>query len=516
MKKLLLLIILAVGINFIAAQQYLLNENFDGTAFPPSGWVSNGAVRTSSQYHSSPYSVQITSNPSAPFYLQTPLLSYPHFLQFYIGKFTAQVTFSIEISKDETNWQEIFSANARQGWNLHSIDLSSYTNIYVRILNVDAQRNKSMHVDDVTVTQRVPSITLSSSSPSTDRTEITPNDSSVLIYRFTLTASNSAAALNQLTFTTSGTYIPADVRNFKLWYNSINTLSGARQIGTITTSLGTGTHTFSSINYPLGINSHGYFFITLDASSTIVDNHTIYVNALTPSNLTFASGTATGTAYDGDAGIFKNGQLPVELSSLTAAFTQISNANMYVSLQWTTQSETGLAGYYIYRGTNNDLSAAEQIPSLIAPANSSHETSYEFIDREIQNYTTYYYWLQSMEMDGSSDFHGPVSVSVNGGDNNHTPNSIMDTKLLNAYPNPFFPNTTLCYTLKERGQAKIEIYNVRGQLIRSFMPAPQDKGYYQIVWDGKDLNGTQASSGVYYVRMTCGKYVSSQRIVLMK
>jgi len=210
------------------------------------------------------------------------------------------------------------------------------------------------------------------------------------------------------------------------------------------------------------------------------------------------------------------GTLPVELTSFTADFTQSTTGDMYVSIKWTTQSETALAGYYIYRGTTNDLSAAEKIPSLIAPVNSSHGASYEFIDREIQSGTTYYYWLQSIEMDGSSDFHGPVSVTVNEGGNITPPAIITETRLLNAYPNPFNPTTTLCYTLKERGQAKIEIYNVRGQLIRSFMPAPQDKGYYQIIWDGKDLNGTQASSGVYYVRMTCGKYVSSQRIVLMK
>jgi len=212
----------------------------------------------------------------------------------------------------------------------------------------------------------------------------------------------------------------------------------------------------------------------------------------------------------------QNPNLPVELTSFTADFTQSTTGDMYVSIKWTTQSETALAGYYLYRGTTNDLSAAEQITLLIVPANLSHGASYEFIDREIQSGTTYYYWLQSMEMNGSSDFHGPVSVTVNEGGNITPPAIITETRLLNAYPNPFNPTTTLCYTLKERGQAKIEIYNVRGQLIRSFMPAPQDKGYYQIIWDGKDLNGTQASSGVYYVRMACGKYVSSQRIVLMK
>jgi len=151
-------------------------------------------------------------------------------------------------------------------------------------------------------------------------------------------------------------------------------------------------------------------------------------------------------------GVYKIGPsdnpLPVYLSSFTAEFVNNFSGNMYVSIKWTTQSETNLHGYYIYRGTTNVLDTAEQIPSLIPPANSSDGASYEFIDREIQSGTTYYYWLQSLDMDGSSDFYGPERVFVNGGDNNHTPVFVKETKLLNAYPNPFYPNTTLCYTLK--------------------------------------------------------------------
>jgi len=171
----------------------------------------------------------------------------------------------------------------------------------------------------------------------------------------------------------------------------------------------------------------------------------------------------------------------------------------------------------LFRNENNRLYDAIKINYDLIPANnSSSVTNYEFQDKEVEH-GNWYYWLQSMELDGSSYFYGPLNVFVNENGHNITPPIIPEeTKLLNSYPNPFKSITNLSYTLKERGQPMFEIYNVRGQLIRTFLPAPQDKGYYQIVWDGKDLNGTQASSGVYYVRMTCGKYVSSQRLVLMK
>jgi hypothetical protein len=206
------------------------------------------------------------------------------------------------------------------------------------------------------------------------------------------------------------------------------------------------------------------------------------------------------------------GFVPVELTSFTAVLT----SDLYVSLHWTTQSESGLAGYYIYRGTNGTLAEAERINALIAPTNTSSEANYEFTDTDVVSGNTYYYWLQNMDLNGSSGFHGPISVVVNGGGSITPPAIITRTELLNAYPNPFTPNTTLRYMLKEKGQVRIDIYNIRGQVIRSFVTDHATKGYYQIHWDGTDLNGNAVSSGVYYSRMTCGSYTGSEKLVLIK
>jgi trimeric autotransporter adhesin len=205
--------------------------------------------------------------------------------------------------------------------------------------------------------------------------------------------------------------------------------------------------------------------------------------------------------------------LPVELSSFTAVLT----SQLFVQLNWTTQTESGLAGYYIYRNTSNNLQEAEQISMLIAPTNTSSEANYQFTDAEVASGNTYYYWLQNLEMNGSSGFHGPISVFVNDDGGNITPPSIItETRLLNAYPNPFQKDTIMRYTVKEKGLARIEIFNVRGQLIRSFTTNHTGKDYKQIHWDGTDLNGNLVSSGVYYTKMTFGNYTASQKIVLMK
>ncbi|HOD17440.1 MAG TPA: FlgD immunoglobulin-like domain containing protein [Candidatus Cloacimonadota bacterium] len=204
--------------------------------------------------------------------------------------------------------------------------------------------------------------------------------------------------------------------------------------------------------------------------------------------------------------------LSVELTSFTAALTE----ELFVNIQWKTQSESGLVGYYIYRGTTDNLETAERIPALINPANSSTEHNYEFIDRELQKGKTYYYWLQCLELNGFSDFHGPISVKVIGNGDIIPPANISETKLLKAYPNPFIHRVTLSYTLQKCSQVKLDIYNVKGQLIQSFSPGEEDKGYHQIFWDGTDLKGVKVSSDIYYLRMICEKYIFWEKLVILK
>ncbi len=203
--------------------------------------------------------------------------------------------------------------------------------------------------------------------------------------------------------------------------------------------------------------------------------------------------------------------LPVELSSFSAVVT----ADYFVMLHWTTQSETNVQGYYIYKSTANSLAGALQIPSLITATNTSQEASYSFLDQDVSN-GTYYYWLQNLDLDGNFDFHGPVSVVVNNEEQDTPPLIPTVTQLLDAYPNPFTPQTRIGYTMKAAGQARIDIYNNKGQLIRSFDQNHGKAGYFNVIWDGRDANGKPVSSGIYCYRMTSGKYTSSKKVVLMK
>jgi hypothetical protein len=81
------------------------------------------------------------------------------------------------------------------------------------------------------------------------------------------------------------------------------------------------------------------------------------------------------------------------------------------------------------------------------------------------------------------------------------PIQISDFKNQNikCYPNPFFSKTKISYQQSSPAKIKISVYNIAGQLVKILANAEQDAGSYMVLWDGRDDNGHQMSSGIYFI-----------------
>ncbi len=77
------------------------------------------------------------------------------------------------------------------------------------------------------------------------------------------------------------------------------------------------------------------------------------------------------------------------------------------------------------------------------------------------------------------------------------------------YPNPFNPTTDITIVLPEQSEWKLDIYNVAGQLIRTF--SGYDIGEVTVTWDAAGV-----ASGIYFYKATAGQYTDSKKMVLMK
>lgn len=119
------------------------------------------------------------------------------------------------------------------------------------------------------------------------------------------------------------------------------------------------------------------------------------------------------------------------------------------------------------------------------------------------------------DMDGSATYTNSILVTVGPG-GEEIPEVIRFTSLKNAYPNPFNPTITIAYDIASPGHVSMEVYNTRGQKIRTLVSEVQDASSYQVRWDGRDANGRAVASGNYLVKMRTKGYDTTRKITLMK
>jgi len=88
--------------------------------------------------------------------------------------------------------------------------------------------------------------------------------------------------------------------------------------------------------------------------------------------------------------------------------------------------------------------------------------------------------------------------------------------LLQNFPNPFNPETTLKYNLAEGANVSLRIYNIVGQVVRTLVAERQAAGRYQVKWNGTDDRGAAVSSGIYFYELSAGKFRDANRLMLLK
>ncbi|MEA1973809.1 MAG: T9SS type A sorting domain-containing protein, partial [Candidatus Cloacimonadota bacterium] len=84
------------------------------------------------------------------------------------------------------------------------------------------------------------------------------------------------------------------------------------------------------------------------------------------------------------------------------------------------------------------------------------------------------------------------------------------------YPNPFNPKTTILFSNSQTENVRIDVFNIRGQLVNKLINQQFTKGNHSIVWDGEDDSSNEVSSGVYFVRFKSDSNVSLNKIMLLK
>lgn len=83
-------------------------------------------------------------------------------------------------------------------------------------------------------------------------------------------------------------------------------------------------------------------------------------------------------------------------------------------------------------------------------------------------------------------------------------------------PNPFNPVTTIHFSLPERADVSLRVYDVTGRLVTELRSAEYPSGDHQVVWRGKNSSGEPVASGVYFYVLDAGEHSSSRKMVLLR
>ena len=230
--------------------------------------------------------------------------------------------------------------------------LPSVSNLQIRITLQCNSANESWIIDDVIITgtaTATPSIaisngTIAAGSPNNGQTN-------VVLQRYDMAVTSANATLTGLTVTTAGTYVAADLTNLKCWHQSSSTFNSgtATLLSTKTTSLSPGSQVFPTFtSQAITSGNTGYIFVTADIASGATNGNTINIGTTAFSNITFSSGTKTGTDPVAAGGVQT---ITVAVPDIALSSPAASSANITV----------GTTNNVIYRF---DLAISTATPSL--------------------------------------------------------------------------------------------------------------------------------------------------------
>lgn len=212
--------------------------------------------------------------------------------------------------------------------------------------------------------------------------------------------------------------------------------------------------------------------------------------------------TGDGSAPIVDMGAYESSSapLPVELT----AFTAVADGPAAV-LSWTTASEQNNAGFEVqHRAGPVQASSREAWTTLgfiEGHGTTTQSRRYDY-RAEALSPGPHSFRLRQIDTDGTTQPSEVVSVTV------RTPDRLA---LAPPAPNPARGHTTIRYTLPQRTEVRLEVYDVRGRRVATLAAGRQEAGQQEVVYDAHRL-----PSGFYFVRLAAKGTVRTQKIAIVR
>ena len=174
-------------------------------------------------------------------------------------------------------------------------------------------------------------------------------------------------------------------------------------------------------------------------------------------------------------------------------------------LSWITATELNNSGFEVQRSRHTERSrsvtAWESIGFVTGNGTSTEVHTYSFVDQNPIAGVSFYR-LKQIDFDGTSEYSNAIEVIYG---------AVAEFALEQNYPNPFNPTTKINYSIKEKGNVELKIFDLLGSEIVTLVSEEKNPGNYEVFFDASNL-----SSGVYLYTIKSGSFVQTRKMLLMK
>lgn len=349
-----------------------------------------------------------------------------------------------------------------------------------------------------------------------------PGSTGVGMLKLSFITNTGSATWTAVKVDLTGTAVDVDISSVEIWKDDGNhTWDGSSkadtQIGNGTFSGETATITFGS-SETITTTSQDYF-VVYNIAGEADPSHTAGAKLLDNSYITVSSpATVSNSGFPIESGLCT---LPVELSAFTVQFL-----NSVPTLYWRTASENDNIGWYIYRNSfDNNFHNAERITGELIPGYGTTSEPHDYIYTDETMGTEpgdiYWYWIQSIDLGGMVHVFGPRELTITGEPDPGTSDIPKQYGLHQNFPNPFGisdGSTKISFMLPATGLAEVKIYNIHGELVRNLYASMANCDIeVEIFWDGKDENGIEQQTGIYFYQLKVNDTVKEiKRLIILR
>ncbi len=187
--------------------------------------------------------------------------------------------------------------------------------------------------------------------------------------------------------------------------------------------------------------------------------------------------------------------LPVELLYFDAL---VDGRN--IELRWTTATESNNSGFDVeWRSRMNDWSSVDFVGGA---GSTTEQQDYSFTVSDLIP-DVYSFRLRQIDFDGAFEFSPVIEAQVDVPSTHH---------LVDAYPNPFNPQTQFTITVAQDQQVSVKLFDQQGRELRSLFAGELKAGIAQSI----SIDGSSLSSGTYIYQVTGVNFSESKTVSLVK